>query len=158
MRGYLSDCTISSEIPQDLTDRIIGEINQGGILINYAGHGSKRYWVHEGIFYTDDIPNLSNDQRLPVMVLMTGLNGYPVIPNFLFSSQEVLLAYGAGAVAAAGVITLIRSVPTMIASFQIGARQLHSRLAEGESETAVEAAPRTALDLPLELGTRPADH
>jgi len=52
IKGCLSDYTISSEIPQDLTDRIIGEINQGGIIVNYAGHGSKRYWVHEGIFST----------------------------------------------------------------------------------------------------------
>lgn len=97
MRGYFSDYTISSEIPQDLTNRIIGEINQGVLIVNYAGSGSKRYWVHEGIFYTDDIPNLSNDQRLPVMVFMTCLNVYLVMPNFLSSSEDMLLAHGAGA-------------------------------------------------------------
>jgi hypothetical protein len=100
IKGCLSDCTLSPKIPQALTDQIIGEINQGGIIVNYADHGSKRYWVHEGIFYTDDIPNLSNDQRLPVMVFMTCLNVYLVMPNFLSSSEEMLLADGAGAVAA----------------------------------------------------------
>lgn len=53
---------------------------------------------------------------------------------------------GAGAVAMAGFITLVRSVPTMIQSFKIGAQQLGSRV--GESETAVK---RTALDLPLKV-------
>ena len=100
IRRYLSDCTISPKIPQALTDQIIDEINQGVLIVNYASHGSKRYWAHEGIFYRDNISNLSNDQRLPAMVFMTCLNGYLVMPNFLSSSEEMLLADGAGAVAA----------------------------------------------------------
>ena len=100
IKSCLSYYTIPSKIPRDLTDRIIGEITQGVLIVNYAGHGSKRYWVHEDIFYTDDNLNLSNDQRLPVMVLMTWLNGYLVMSNFLSSSEEMLLADGAGAVAA----------------------------------------------------------
>ena len=52
---------------------------------------------------------------------------------------------GAGAVAAGGLITLIRSVPTMIESFRIGARQLRSRL----SDDAQDIVPRTERDLPL---------
>jgi hypothetical protein len=95
MKSCLSDYTISSKIPRDLTDRIIDDINKGVLIVNYAGHGSKRYWTHEGIFYRDNIPNLSNDQRLPVKVFMTCLNGYLVMPNFPSSSEEMLLADGA---------------------------------------------------------------
>ncbi|HVT44921.1 MAG TPA: oligopeptide transporter, OPT family [Thermoanaerobaculia bacterium] len=51
---------------------------------------------------------------------------------------------GAGAVAAAGIITLIKSIPTMIESFRLGTRQLKQSLG---SVTAV--TPRTDLDLPL---------
>ncbi|MCZ6653855.1 MAG: oligopeptide transporter, OPT family [Planctomycetota bacterium] len=51
---------------------------------------------------------------------------------------------GAGAVATAGLITLIKSIPTMIESFRIGAQQLKARLA-GRSEV----VKRTAHDLPL---------
>lgn len=54
---------------------------------------------------------------------------------------------GAGAVATGGLITLIRSVPTMIESFKVGARQLRARLGEG----AAEAIPRTAQDLSLRV-------
>jgi hypothetical protein len=100
IKGCLSDYTIPSKTPRDLTDRIISDINQGVLIVNYAGHGSKRYWTHEDIFYTDTISNLSNDQRLPVMVLMTWLNGYLVMSNFLSSSEQILLVDGAGAVAA----------------------------------------------------------
>lgn len=48
---------------------------------------------------------------------------------------------GAGAVAAAGILTLIRSIPTMVESFRLGTRQLTNRAAE------TEAVPRTQHDL-----------
>jgi len=51
---------------------------------------------------------------------------------------------GAGAVAAGGIITLIRSIPTMIESFSIGAKQFKDRL----NKTSVKI-PRTSQDLPL---------
>jgi putative OPT family oligopeptide transporter len=54
---------------------------------------------------------------------------------------------GAGAVAMGGLITLIRSVPTMIESFRIGASQLRDRLGGGQ----VAAVLRTENDLPLRV-------
>ena len=55
---------------------------------------------------------------------------------------------GAGAVATAGLITLLRSVPVMVASFRSGARQIRARLSEEPGEPAV---PRTDQDLPLRV-------
>jgi len=52
---------------------------------------------------------------------------------------------GAGAVAAGGIITLIRSIPTMIESFSIGAKQFKNRL----NNTSIKI-PRTSQDLPLQ--------
>jgi putative OPT family oligopeptide transporter len=54
---------------------------------------------------------------------------------------------GAGAVAAAGIITLIRSIPGMISSFRIGAAQLGERVSQG----ADQAVSRTGNDLPLKV-------
>lgn len=51
---------------------------------------------------------------------------------------------GAGAVAAGGIITLIKSIPTMIESFSIGAKQFKNRL----NKTSIKI-PRTQQDLPL---------
>ncbi len=51
---------------------------------------------------------------------------------------------GAGAVATGGLITLIRSIPTMIESFKVGARQIRRRL-----QNSVAVGPRTEQDLPL---------
>lgn len=53
---------------------------------------------------------------------------------------------GAGAVATGGLITLIRSIPTMVESFKVGARQIRARLENSSIEI-----PRTARDLPLSV-------
>lgn len=50
---------------------------------------------------------------------------------------------GAGAVATAGILTLIRSIPTMIESFRLGTRQIRERMAAGGDEKVA----RTDLDL-----------
>jgi putative OPT family oligopeptide transporter len=54
---------------------------------------------------------------------------------------------GAGAVATGGLITLIRSIPTMVESFRIGTRQLRDRLAAGAEAKVL----RTQNDLPLRV-------
>ena len=54
---------------------------------------------------------------------------------------------GAGAVATGGLITLVRSIPTMAQSFKIGARQVRERLS-ADTDTAVL---RTESDLPLKV-------
>ncbi|MEL7450739.1 MAG: oligopeptide transporter, OPT family [Pseudomonadota bacterium] len=53
---------------------------------------------------------------------------------------------GAGAVATAGIITLIRSIPVMVSSFRIGAAQLKAQVGGGETAT-----QRTHNDLPLRV-------
>ncbi|MDH3304709.1 MAG: oligopeptide transporter, OPT family [Gammaproteobacteria bacterium] len=51
---------------------------------------------------------------------------------------------GAGAVATAGIVTLIRSIPVMVSSFRIGAAQIGERVG-----SAAESTLRTDNDLPL---------
>ncbi|MDX1453886.1 MAG: oligopeptide transporter, OPT family [Gammaproteobacteria bacterium] len=53
---------------------------------------------------------------------------------------------GAGAVAAAGIITLARSIPVMLESFSIGAEQLKERVAHADDKVS-----RTSNDLPLKV-------
>lgn len=53
---------------------------------------------------------------------------------------------GAGAVATAGIITLVRSFPVMVDSFRIGLGQLQKQRAEH-----AVAVPRTSQDLPLKV-------
>jgi putative OPT family oligopeptide transporter len=55
---------------------------------------------------------------------------------------------GAGAVATAGIVTLIRSIPVMVQSFRIGTTELRHRVGEGGDVTVTE---RTDDDLPLKF-------
>lgn len=50
---------------------------------------------------------------------------------------------GAGAVAAAGILTLVRAIPVMVQSFRVGAREFRAPAA------ARQGTPRTAQDLPF---------
>jgi putative OPT family oligopeptide transporter len=84
----------------------------------------------------------------------------PFYPELVLTINEMSAAQiwsryvryiGAGAVAAAGIMTLVRSLPVMIQSFRIGAHQLKGRVGQeqqGENGPAVKA-PRTSRDLPL---------
>jgi putative OPT family oligopeptide transporter len=56
---------------------------------------------------------------------------------------------GAGAVATAGIITLIRSIPVMVSSFRIGSQQLTERMTSGTERVAM--TERTGADLPLKI-------
>ncbi len=62
---------------------------------------------------------------------------------------------GAGAVAAAGIMTLVRSLPVMIESFRIGARELRERVDTvvgiDPSSAGQGGTQRTARDLPLKV-------
>jgi len=80
---------------------------------------------------------------------------YPETVNLIreMSPSQIWTRYvryiGAGAVATAGIITLIRSIPVMVSSFKIGSAQLTERLSEGQAAPA--AAERTRSDLPLKV-------
>jgi putative OPT family oligopeptide transporter len=58
---------------------------------------------------------------------------------------------GAGAVATAGIITLVRSLPVMIESFRIGASELKSQVDSGGVAAAPKVVPRTSRDLSLKF-------
>jgi putative OPT family oligopeptide transporter len=96
----------------------------------------------------------------------------PLYPETLLTISEMSAAQiwsryvryiGAGAVAAAGIFTLVRSLPVMIQSFRIGAHELKGRVdAEVDSATHPDRAggaagpragkaPRTRLELPLRV-------
>ena len=54
--------------------QLIEAINAGPSIVNYTGHGSINVW--RDLFTTDDARSLNNQQRLPLFVTMTCLNGF----------------------------------------------------------------------------------
>jgi putative OPT family oligopeptide transporter len=92
---------------------------------------------------------------IPLIALFGEGRAEPLFPETVQSIAEMspgliwsryVRYIGAGAVATGGLLTLIKSLPTMARSFRIGARQLSQRLAAGD---AAAAEPRTETDLPL---------
>ena len=53
---------------------IIRSINDGTLIIEYAGHGGSHTWADERIFHLDDVLSLKND-HLPFVITTTCLNG-----------------------------------------------------------------------------------
>ena len=79
---------------------------------------------------------------------------YPETVNLIrdMSPSQIWTRYvryiGAGAVATAGIITLIRSIPVMVSSFKIGSAELGQRMSDDVREVKTE---RTGADLPLKV-------
>jgi len=90
---------------------------------------------------------------IPALAYWGEGRGVPLYPesSFLISEMSPDLLWtryvryiGAGAVAAAGLITLFRSIPTMLKSFQLGTQEFRASLQKG-----FVAGRRTDQDLPL---------
>lgn len=60
---------------------VIDAINEGRLLVNYVGHAGFLLWAMEYLFKAEDVPNLINGGRLPLMVPMTCYDGYFIVPS-----------------------------------------------------------------------------
>jgi uncharacterized repeat protein (TIGR01451 family) len=66
----------AERVGESTSAEIASRINEGQLLVNYAGHGSVERWSHLGLFGDNAAAALTNGERLPVFVLMTCLNGF----------------------------------------------------------------------------------
>ncbi len=55
---------------------ILGAINSGQLLVNYAGHGSEEQWSGTDLFDNSTASSLTNGSSLPVFLIMDCLNGF----------------------------------------------------------------------------------
>jgi putative OPT family oligopeptide transporter len=98
---------------------------------------------------------LSSLVIIPAIAVWGAHRDVPLFPETEFLIREMsphdiwnryVRYIGAGAVATAGMITLVRSIPVMVASFRLGAKQFRERMGiQGEN------VPRTQQDLPLRV-------
>ena len=79
--------------------RIISALNAGPLLVNYSGHGSVDVWTGARLLTASDAAALTNGGRLPLMVLLTCLNGYAHDANIESLGEAMLLRPQGGAVA-----------------------------------------------------------
>jgi hypothetical protein len=79
--NYLSAFTRDTAYLPDLgvpatRTAIVDAFNSGRLVINYMGHGADDRWSSDNIFSVSTLSQLSNADRLPLLVTLTCLNGY----------------------------------------------------------------------------------
>lgn len=82
-----------------LRTALLNGINSGALFVNYNGHSSIPYWGGERYFRTTDVPTLANAGRWPVMIPMTCLEGYYIVPGYKSQGETVVRTLGRGAIA-----------------------------------------------------------
>ncbi len=56
-------------------NQIMTSINRGPMLVTYLGHGSVGVWTGDGLLSVSDAGTMTNEDRLPLFIMTTCLNG-----------------------------------------------------------------------------------
>ncbi len=83
---------------QDGAGQIQDYFDEGYGLVSYFGHGSVNMWGRDKLLTNDDIQAFKN-QRLPVVITMTCLNGFFIHPTHTSLAEALLFNPVGGAVA-----------------------------------------------------------
>jgi hypothetical protein len=73
---------------------LLQSLNDGNLLVNFAGHGSVEMWGGY-VLTSDDAYTLTNQNRLPLVVIMDCLSGY-FADLYTESLAEALMKAGTG--------------------------------------------------------------
>jgi hypothetical protein len=85
---------------EEFHDRLEKTWNFGSGLMIYAGHASIFQWAAENFYHIEDISDLANGNRLPVILELTCFTGSFQVPGFE-TFDETLLRHPSGGVIAA---------------------------------------------------------
>ncbi len=83
---------------------IVDAINSGKLIVHYNGHGAIPFWASPALFRLEELPRLTNQEKLPFMLPMTCAEGYfikPYSPTTDSSSlgESIVRMSGGGAIA-----------------------------------------------------------
>lgn len=79
--------------------RVVAAMNTGPFLVNFVGHGSVDIWTGAGLLTTTDALQLTNANRLSLVLCSNCLNGYFVDPIVSSLGEGLIMAPAGGAVA-----------------------------------------------------------
>ncbi len=132
---YLWEYPFVGNRKPEVNDAIVKAINDGTLIINYIGHGNPDVWSHEAVFTrNDDLPRLSNRERLPLVFAASCAIGFFDDPEREGMAEDFLAFSGGGAI---GVISATRLVySTANADFN---QMVYDVLLEDESLSICEA-------------------
>ncbi len=99
--------TASGERVPELTKGFQEALRQGGLIVNYAGHGSETTWAQEKLMEQEEIPTWRNRYRLPLFITATCEFGRYDDPYEVSGAEEILLDEQGGGI---GLVTTTRPV------------------------------------------------
>jgi hypothetical protein len=79
---------------------VVGAINSGKYIVNYAGHGTAGAWAATSFFANSTVSQLNNVNNESVFTMLTCLNGYFILPTTNSLSENLVHYANGGAVAA----------------------------------------------------------
>ena len=94
---YLNDYNDGAAANADLIDTIN---TQGALLVTYMGHASTDRWASEEILVSDDVPDLTNSNKLPIFLSLDCLDGFWSYPENPSLAGELLRSDAGGSIGA----------------------------------------------------------
>jgi hypothetical protein len=107
--AYPEEITGSGRKIPGATDAFLSALNNGTLVLNYSGHGNEQTLSDEELFLTDYIPNLTNQEKLAVLVTATCQFGRYDDIDAQSGSEQLLFAPNGGVI---GAFTTTRVVYT----------------------------------------------
>lgn len=99
---------------------LVQAYNSGSLVINWMGHGNRHQWAHEKVFRrTEDIPQLENIDRLPLVYTASCNIGLFFEPLGEAMSEDLLRADNGGAVAVISATYLVYPDPNAELNYKV---------------------------------------
>ncbi|MCI0699047.1 type IX secretion system sortase PorU [candidate division KSB1 bacterium] len=96
----VQSASISGVRKPTATEAFLRLVNNGVLLINYAGHGNSEVWAHERVLnLPTDFNRIQNGDRQALWIAATCTFGKYDIPERQSFSEDLVLASGRGAIA-----------------------------------------------------------
>ena len=82
------------------TDALLRLVNNGALLVNYAGHGNSEVWAHErALNLSTDLDRIQNGEKQALWIAATCTFGKYDIPDKQSFAEQLVLTPGRGAIA-----------------------------------------------------------
>ena len=95
--AYLNPVRLYYDSTFTQTSEVVDAFNAGATLFNYRGHGSLEYWASAPtLFDVNAISQLTNADRLPVVLTMDCLDAYFAYPGQQAISEQLLRSANGG--------------------------------------------------------------
>jgi len=95
------------QVSPQASNALFRAFHEGGLIINFTGHGSEQLWMAERMLDPERIETLNNRDRWPFLVTATCAFGRTDDPLILSSAERLLLRRSSGSI---GLVTSARPV------------------------------------------------